>query len=216
MGRAVRFLAERGVRQFLDIGSGIPTMGNVHEIAQQAAPDVRVLYVGIDTVAVLHSRQLLAGNDQASAIEGDLRHARELLDQLHTPELAAIIDLDQPVGLILAAVLHFVPDDDEAYGAVSMLREHLWQGSWLVISHAAVEGYAAEDAAAATRAFERTTAAHAGLRRHDEIARFFDGLDLVDPGLVWLPDWRPAPVDPQDFSAAPHRSGLLAGVAQIR
>ncbi|MEH1124812.1 SAM-dependent methyltransferase [Micromonospora sp. CPCC 206061] len=218
LGRAVRFLAgEQGVRQFLDIGSGIPTMGNVHEVAQQTASDARVLYVDIDDVAVMHSRQLLAGNDLADAIQGDLRDPDHLLHQIETdPHLSAIIDLDQPVALLLAAVLPFVPDDDEAYAAVETLRARLAPGSWLVISHIAVEGIQAMARADAAReVYARSTSTPAGIRTRDGIEKFFDGFHLVEPGLVWMPQWRPTAGDPLDFVDAPQRAGCLAGVGVI-
>ncbi|WP_345542200.1 SAM-dependent methyltransferase, partial [Phytohabitans rumicis] len=185
LGRVVRFLARQGATQFLDIGSGIPTMGNVHEIAQQVAPGARVLYVDIDPVAVMHSRQMLTDNPLAAAVEGDVRRPQELIDRIESdPGLKAIIDLDRPVALILAAVLHFVPDDDEAYGAVEVLRDRLAPGSWLAISHGAVEGFGAVQAAGVQQVYEKTRTP-GGLRTREGITRFFDGFDLVQPGIVW-------------------------------
>ncbi|WP_442935108.1 SAM-dependent methyltransferase [Micromonospora sp. CPCC 206061] len=216
LGRAVRFLAgEQGVRQFLDIGSGIPTMGNVHEVAQQTASDARVLYVDIDDVAVMHSRQLLAGNDLADAIQGDLRDPDHLLHQIETdPHLSAIIDLDQPVALLLAAVLHFLPDDDEAYAAVEGLRARLAPGSWLVISHGAREGFADGEAAAVQRVYAESTPTPGGLRTREGIEKFFDGFHLVEPGLVWTPHWRGGRID-DSFGRDASRCGMLAGVGRL-
>lgn len=218
LGRAVRYLAEYGVRQFLDIGSGIPTVGNVHEIAQSVSPDCRVLYGDIDPVAVLEGRQMLAGNDLADAIECDLLAADDLLQRIKTDsELAAVIDLDRPVALVLAAVLHFVPDDEDAYRAVRVLTEGLAPGSWLVISHGAAEGFeAGERLNAAREVYARSTYTATGLRNRAQIMRFFDGFDLVEPGLVFLPQWRPEPDDPQDFVEDPQRAGSLAGVGILR
>ena len=127
LGRAVRHLAgQAGIRQFLDIGSGIPTMGNVHEIAQQAAPDTRVVYVDNDAVAVQHSRAILARNDNAIAIQADLRRPREILDD---PQLQDLLDLSRPAALLLVAILHFFPDSDEPAALVAGLRDALAPGS---------------------------------------------------------------------------------------
>jgi SAM-dependent methyltransferase len=196
LGRAVRYLAaETGIRQFLDIGSGIPTMGNVHAIAQQAAADARVVYVDIDEVAVLHSRAILAGNDDATVIQADLRSPQAILSH---PELQELIDLSQPVALLLVAILHFLPDDPAAL--VTQLRDGLAPGSFVVISHGTTDGQPAQVADGMAN-YATTTAAFQP-RAHAEILRFFDGLDLVDPGLVFVPRWRPD--DPGDPEQAGH------------
>jgi hypothetical protein len=139
LGRAVRYLASTGVRQTLDIGSGIPTVGNVHEIVQRTAPEARVVYVDIDPVAVAESLDLLADNPRATAIRGDVRGPREILEH---PAVRGMLDLTQPVGLVLAAVLHFVPEDVLAYGAVDQLLAAVGTGSYLIVSHAATESFA--------------------------------------------------------------------------
>ncbi|MFI7608085.1 SAM-dependent methyltransferase [Micromonospora sp. NPDC049366] len=212
--RAVRHLAESGVRQFLDIGSGIPTEGNVHEIVQQVAPDARVVYVDLDPVAVAESLELLDGNAHADAIRGDLRDPQSILSH---PQVRALIDFDRPVALILAAVLHFVPDDEVAYDAVGRLRAALAPGSYLVMSHAtADEGERPQDDLdVAHEIYRQRTATPLGLRSRSQLERFFAGLDLVEPGLVWLPQWRPAPDDPQYFTADPKQSSGLAAVGRV-
>jgi SAM-dependent methyltransferase len=210
--RAVRFLVDGGVRQFLDVGSGLPTMGNTHEVAQDVAEDARVLYVDIEPVAVLHGRRLLEGNDLAGVMQADLCQPDGILEQLASPEYASIIDLEQPTVLILTAVLPWVRDDKAAFDAVRTLTRPLTSGSWLVVSHAAVGGIDAEVAEAAGDVYRRRSAP-AGLRTRDQILRFFTGFDLVEPGLVWLPQWRPGPQDTDAFDE-PHLSGLLAGVAR--
>ncbi len=212
MNRAVRWLVDQGIRQFLDIGSGIPTVGNVHQVAQQIAPDARVVYVDIDPVAVAHSRRILAGNDRTAVLQEDLRHPGKILDR---PGLRAVLDLDQPTGLLLVSVLHFVPDVDEPHGAVARLRDTLAPGSYLVLSHAAEEGFDQAALANAERVYRNTSGPTGGLRTREQIRAFFGDFDLVDPGLVWLSQWRPE--QPSDLDAQdehPERSAFLAGVAR--
>jgi hypothetical protein len=205
--RAVRHCVDAGIRQFLDIGSGIPTLGNVHEVAQQAAPDARVLYVDIDPVAVAHSRAILDGNDRATAINADLRDPKRILDD---PELRAVLDLSQPVALLLVAVLHFVSDDDNPAGLLATLRAALAPGSYLVLSHATSEGRRVES----QRVVElyRNTANALHMRDRVDVAPLFAGFELVEPGLVWAPQWRPE--SPEDVEDAPERSGIHVGVGR--
>src|SRR4051794_1095630 len=132
LGRAVRFLAEAGIRQFLDIGSGIPTEGNVHEVARDVAPDSRVVYVDIDQMAVAHSRSVLAGDDKATIIEADLREPEVILGH---PDVARLIDFDRPVGLLLVAVLHLIRDEEQPGDLVKRFTRDLVPGSYLAISH---------------------------------------------------------------------------------
>jgi len=197
LGRAVRYLAGRaGIRQFLDVGSGIPTMDNVHAIAQQAAPDARVVYVDVDEVAVLHSRAILAANDRATAIQADLRSPQTILDH---PELHDLLDLSQPTALLLVAVLHFLPDSPDAPAAlVAQLRDALAPGSYVVISHGTTDGQPPH-VAEAMEHYAQTTAEFQP-RSHAAVLRFFDGLDLIDPGLVPVAQWRPD--HPQDAGHA--------------
>lgn len=205
--RAVRFMIGTGIRQFLDIGSGIPTVGNVHEIAQQAAPQARVVYVDVDPVAVAHSQQLLDGNHQAAAIQQDARHPEAILDH---PQTRALLDLDQPVGLLLVAVLHYLPDQDDPYQVVARLRQALYPGSYLAISHPTADGRPAQ--AQQVVAMSRQTATPATARTRAQVERFFSGLELVEPGLVWAPQWRP---DFPDEVEQPERSSNYAGVGLV-
>jgi SAM-dependent methyltransferase len=192
LGRAVRYLAgPAGIRQFLDVGSGIPTMDNVHAIAQQAVPGARVVYVDIDEVAVLHSRAILANNDRATAIQADLRNPRAILED---PGLSDLLDLSQPVALLLVAILHFLPDGDDPAGLVAGLRDALAPGSYVVISHGTTDGQP-EHVAEGMEHYAQTTADFQP-RSHAEVLRFFDGLELIEPGLVHVPRWRPD--DPRD------------------
>ena len=188
LGRAVRYLAaEADIAQFLDIGSGIPTMGNVHEIAHQGAPEARVVYVDNDPVAVLHSKAILARNDHAIAIQADLRQPRQILNN---PELRNLLDLSEPVALLLVAVLHFLPDSDDPVGLVAELRDALAPGSYIVNSHGTTDGQPPH-VAEAMRQYAQTTAPFRP-RSHAEILTFFDGITLISPGLVPVPRWRAA------------------------
>ena len=212
LGRAVRFAAGQGVRQFLDIGSGIPTQGNVHEVADAVTDGARVVYVDIDPVAVAESLDLLEGNPRATAIHGDLKDPQPILDH---PQVQELIDFNQPVALLLASVLHFVPDDF-AFDAVARLVGTLPSGSLLAVSHGlSPEDLATEaEEAAAKGVYQRQTATPLTLRSRAGVALFFEGLDVVDPGLVWLPMWRPEPTDPQDFADDPRGAAMLAGAGR--
>lgn len=207
LGRAVRYLAgAAGIRQFLDIGAGIPTMGSVHQIAQQAAPGSRVLYVDHDEVAVLHSRAILAGNDHAATIQGDLRRPQDIL---HHPELRRLLDLSQPVALLLVAVLHFCADDQRPAELVAELRDALAPGSYLVISHGTDDGQLTQ-VTEAHQLYSRDTAPFR-LRSHNQIQEFFDGFELIEPGLVRIPLWHP---DPGDDLRHPEKIAGYAGAGR--
>ncbi|HEY6295498.1 MAG TPA: SAM-dependent methyltransferase [Streptosporangiaceae bacterium] len=203
LGRAVRFLAgEAGIRQFLDIGSGIPTEQNVHEVAQDAAPGSRVVYVDNDEVAVAHSRLLLQDNPEATIIQADLREPAKILAD---PDTQRLIDFTQPVAVLLVAVLHFVPDSAGPAEILATLREALAPGSYLVICHACRDANPTMASPAET-AYRSRVAGLLRLRTRAEIAGLFDGFDLVEPGLVWLPEWRPdsvadVPENPEEFWA---------------
>ena len=209
LGRAVRFLAtEAGIRQFIDIGSGIPTGRNVHEVAQEAAPGSRVVYADIDEVAVAHSRLLLEDNADTAVIQADVREPDGILT---APETQLLIDLSQPVGLLLVSVLHFLDSSDDPWRVMAQLRDALAPGSYLVLSHGT--GEAKPDvAAAANTVYLSRVSAHGDHRSRAEILRFFDGFELVDPGLVYLTQWRPD--DPAEEAADASRYWLLAGVGR--
>jgi SAM-dependent methyltransferase len=201
--RAVGFCVEAGIRQFLDLGAGIPTVGSVHEVAQSTIPDARVVYVDADPIAVAHSRAILAGNPYATAIHGDVRQPAEILNN---PQVTEMIDFSQPVAALLIAVLHFVPDDDDPTGIVEYLHDRLAPGSYLVLSHGCRE--AEPDAADQVKQVYRSTATPLTLRERGEIAQFFAGFELVEPGLTWVTGWR------SDDSAEPERREMLAGVGR--
>ncbi|WP_378737920.1 SAM-dependent methyltransferase [Nocardia brasiliensis] len=206
--RAVRFLADSGIRQFLDIGSGIPTAGNVHEVVQGIDPDIRVLYADIDPVAVAHSRAILRGNSRAGAIEADLRKPAELLGKAAE---TGLIDFDQPVGVLLVAVLHLLSDSDEPVAKVAELRAAVQPGSYVAISHLTSE-MRPDDAGklGANASTENRIGIH--FRNRDGIVAMFDGWDLIEPGVVELPVWRPE--SERDLHEAPGRSLGLAGVGR--
>jgi len=208
LGRAVRFLSQAGIRQFLDIGSGIPTQGNVHEVAQQADPGARVAYADIDPVAVAHSKTILAGNDNAAIINADLRDPEKILGH---PGTRGLIDFSQPVGLLLVAVLHFIADADDPGQLVATLRDALAPGSYLVVCHGTNEAKP-EVAQATEKVYNLSVATQVQLRSREEIARFFDGFELVEPGLVYLSRWRPD--SPADVPRDPGRHWGLVGVGR--
>jgi S-adenosyl methyltransferase len=205
--RSVRYLAGRGITQFLDIGSGIPTVGNVHQAAQQTHPQARVVYVDSDPVAVAHSRAILAEDKHTAVVHADLRAPESILED---PTVRATLDLDQPIAVLMVAVLHFVNDQDDPFGAVATVRDRLAPGSHLAVSHASAAGRPA--AAASHRELYSRTPTPMTMRSRDEIARFFDGFDLVQPGLVWLPLWRPD--NPGAAAEQPERTTGFAGVGR--
>jgi hypothetical protein len=214
LARAVRYLTSVGVRQFLDIGSGIPTEGNVHEIAQAAIPDARVVYVDIDPEAVSESLELLAGNPYATAVRADIHEPQALLDH---PQVRKLFDFDQPVAVLLVAVLHFVQDTDDAYDIVTTLRSAIVPGSHLVVSHATVDGQVFDERLLKKTqdAYRRQTTTPLTLRGKSDVARFFDGLEMVDPGLTWLNEWRPDPDMVDVFKEHPERSSFYVGMGRL-
>jgi hypothetical protein len=205
--RAVRFLVDAGVRQFLDLGSGIPTAGNVHEIAQRAAPDARVVYVDVDPVAVAHSQALLADNDFAAVVHADLRQPDRIL---HCAQVRGLLDLDQPVGLLMVAILHVIPDTDDPAGLVARFRDRVASGSYLVIGHVTADSRPEETSK--MREITRRTPTPLTPRSHQEVSRFFAGFELVEPGLVWVPQWRPDPGDEPD--PHPERASNYGGIGR--
>ena len=188
--RAVRFLVEAGIGQFLDIGSGMPTDANTHEVAQAITPQSRVVYVDNDPIVVSHARALLRSSPQGRTeyVEADLRAPQDILQ---SPQLRATLDMGRPVGLLLLAVLHFVPDADDPYGLVAQLVAAMPPGSYLVMSHGTYDPLPPEMIA---RCEEVNAVIDAPWRprSREEFARFFDGMELVDPGIVSIGSWRPA------------------------
>jgi SAM-dependent methyltransferase len=209
--RSVNFLLGEGIDQFLDIGSGIPTEGNVHELAQAANPAARVVYVDIDPTAVAHSQALLADNPHAIALQADARHAEGILNH---PDVRRILDFGRPLGLLLVAVLHYVMEDQEAYSAVKKLRRALAPGSYLVIAHTALETHdEMPERAKLRQTFRRAQPIRA--RDRAAIQHFFGGFTLVEPGIVFAPTWRPeGPDDP--LLDQPEAGQTLVGIGRKR
>jgi S-adenosyl methyltransferase len=186
--RAVECLLARGVRQFVDLGSGIPTIGHVHEVARRRTRDFRVLYVDNEPLTVAHSKPLLAGEARAEIIQADCRDPKSIL---HSPEAAELLDLGQPVGLLMAAVLHFVPDADEPVSLVETFRDTTAPGSHLVISHLTSSH---DPAAMGTLvACYADTADPLHPRGTEWIEKLFGDFELLPPGATYLADWRPEP-----------------------
>ena len=187
LGRAVRFLAaEAGIGQFLDIGTGLPTRGNVHEIARSVKPDARVVYCDYDPIVVAHARALLADAPEVQAVEADVRYPRHLLT---LPAVRDLIDFDQPVAVLLVAVLHFLPDSDSPWSAVKCIVDYLAPGSYLVISHVTGDEIP-EHAVTQAKEIYAGALADGAARSRGDISRFFTGVDLIDPGLVDVASWR--------------------------
>jgi SAM-dependent methyltransferase len=204
--RAVQHCAEDGVRQFLDIGSGLPTMDNVHEVARRFCPGAGVVYVDNDRVAVAHASALLATSDGVAALQGDLRDPGAILAQVCE---RGLLDLSQPLVVLMTAVLHFIPDSADPARLVAAFRDAMPPGSYLVLSHASHD--ARPEGTAQAREMYRSASASSLLvtRTLDEVVALFGGLDLVEPGVVLTTHWRPTePVrvsDPGDLYAGAAR-----------
>ena len=206
--RAVEFLVGAGVRQFLDIGSGVPTVGHVHEIAQGLAPDSRIVFVDIDPVAVAHSQMILAGNDRTAAIQEDVRRPERILE---SADVQRLFDLTEPVAVLVVALFHFIPDEDDPVGIVSRLTGPLATGSYLAVSHATEDRQDLETG----RELYRRVGIDTAVRSRTQVEALFVDHDLVDPGVVWGPLWRPE--SPDDvFYHQPEASAFYAGVGRKR
>ena len=203
LGRAVRYLAgEAGIRQFLDIGTGIPTKDNVHEAAQAVAPESRIVYVDNDPLVLTHARALLTSTPQGatSYVEADLRDVDTILR-----DATATLNFDQPIAVTLLMILMLV---ENPYDIVTRLMDAVPSGSYLVISHPAKDVDTGQQSEAYERLNERMGATQGTLRTHAEVAAFFDGLEMVPPGLVQLHRWRPYPPDADVSYEVPAYSGI--------
>ncbi len=203
LARAVNYLvAEAGIRQFLDIGTGLPTANNTHEVAQRIAPQSRVVYVDNDPVVLMHAQSLLASSPEGATayIEADLRDPDTILARAQDT-----LDFTRPVALMLLAILHVIPDTDDPWGVVSRLMAALPSGSYLAMSHPASDIHPEQIAEMTKRFNERTGNVRGATRTRDEVARFFTGLELVEPGIVSTPQWRPGtgihPADDPAYAA---------------
>ncbi|SEU47233.1 SAM-dependent methyltransferase [Nonomuraea wenchangensis] len=197
VSRAVRYLAaEAGITQFLDIGTGLPTQDPTHVIAQRAVPEARVAYVDNDPIVLVHGRALLTGDPAGATemIEADLRQPQKILSD---PAVREVLDFTRPVAVILAGILHFVTDDEDPYGVVEQLKAVVPSGSHLLLSHITMDFADNLSREEFTKPYDNSSAPMVP-RSHDETLRFFEGWDLLDPGLVEVVTWRPDPVEYQE------------------
>jgi hypothetical protein len=197
--RAVQFLIGAGVRQFLDIGSGIPVVGHVHDIAQGADPGSRLAFVDIDPLAVAHSRDILVRNERASVLEEDVRRPERILE---APQVRQLLDFGQPVALLVVALFHYISDADDPADILSRLTEPLAPGSYLVLSHMTAD--TSRDMVEVTEVFRRGGIALT-LRSRAQVESLFAGFDLVEPGVVSVSHWRS---DVEDPDPAPYYAGI--------
>jgi hypothetical protein len=207
--RAARYLVDAGVRQFLDIGSGIPTVGNLHEIVQQANPSCRVVYVDRESVAVAHSELLLQDNDNCLVLQADLRDVNDVFDGA-----GKLLNPDEPIAVFMLLLLHFVPDAWDPAGIVADYRDRLAPGSYLAVSHVAADSESERlDEAVEVYKSNQNQQNQPVPRTHDEVIRFFDGFEMVEPGLVGCAMWNPQGVG--DMSDDPAINSLpYAGVGR--
>ncbi|MCF2525716.1 SAM-dependent methyltransferase [Yinghuangia soli] len=203
--RAVRHLVESGITQFLDIGSGIPTVGSTHEVVRAAGSEAGVVYVDNDPVAVAHGRAILGDDPRTVMLGGDVR---DPLGILESAAATGLYDPARPVAVLLVALLHFVPDEENPAELIAFLHKHIAPGSRLVVSHASADGE--PERAAEHQDLYRRRDAPMHMRSRDEVAAFFDGFELAEPGLVFLPEWRP------EAGAAPEaKPGRFTGYAGV-
>jgi hypothetical protein len=209
LGRAVRYLAaDAGIRQFLDIGTGIPTAGNTHEVAQAIAPESRVVYVDYDPVVLAHARALLTSHESGATyyIDADLRDVAAILTQA-----AGMLDFTRPVSVTLLAILHAIPDSDDPHAIVARVMDELPAGSCLAVSHIGPEFVTQQTRQELEENVSRMSRQQYTPRTREQVARFFEGMDLVAPGVVPLEEWRPAP-----GGSGPGKSALWCAVGRKR
>ncbi|MCO6011333.1 SAM-dependent methyltransferase [Actinoallomurus purpureus] len=209
LGRAVRFLAEQGIRQFIDIGSGLPTQRNSHEVARSVAPDARVVYVDKDPVVLSHARAILIDSPRTAAVAGDILRPEEFLTECR---LGGLIDLERPLAVVICGALHFIPHSDDPFKSIAWLRDAIPSGSYLAISHVVfdtrpdvVEPIEEIYQAILERPGEKAA------RTRDQVLPFFDGFELLDPGLVYVRQWHPE--NPLN-ARAPEKVWMVGGVGR--
>ncbi|MFI6507436.1 SAM-dependent methyltransferase [Streptosporangium sp. NPDC050855] len=202
--RVVRFMRGEGIRQFLDIGAGLPTAGNVHELA----PDARVVYVDNDPVVLIHAQTLMSDGGNVRVVEGDARTPGGILSD---PTVREFLDWDEPIGLLMIGLLHFVADADDPYGAVREFRDALPAGSHVGISHGTAVGFE-EYVESLEKAYSRASASPS-LRPLERIVPFLDGLEVVEPGVVPITTWHP---DGIAEGLGPDQVGIYGGVGRVR
>jgi hypothetical protein len=205
LGRGVRFLTDQGIRQFLDLGSGLPTVQNTHHVAQEHAPESRVVYVDNDPIVLAHGRALLAENDRTTVVTADLRDPRSVLDD---PEVRKFIDFDQPVAIMLVGILHHLHDEEDPQGIVDAYMSAVPSGSYLFVTHFCDSSQDARDAEKQYLALLGT----GRFRTPEEITAYFDGFELLEPGVVALPLWRPEDAVPDELTVG-HKL-MFGGIAR--
>jgi S-adenosyl methyltransferase len=190
LGRVVRYLAiEGGIRQFLDLGAGLPTQANVHELAQGVAPEARVVYVDNDPVVASHGRALLAAGDGVGMVHGDLRDPDGIL---RNPDVLGLLDLTRPLAVLCTSTLHFIADEAEPHAIIAAYRDQMARGSYLAITHGTMEEDPRGEGEAAAGVY-RLASSQLHVRSLPGVLRLFDGFVLVEPGLTWITEWRPEP-----------------------
>jgi hypothetical protein len=208
--RVVSHLSGQGIRQFLDIGAGLPTQRNVHQVAQELAPDSRVVYVDNDPIVLTHARAILEENKNVIAVGADMRAPQAVLDD---PKVTGHLDFAEPVAILLLGVLHFIPDDDEAMNIVDVFKAGLGPGGFLVVSHGSLGELTDRQRREGHQVISKTSVPGATSRSHAQVLAFFDGLDLVEPGVVPLQEWHS---QSQVGVAVPGQAGALGGVGRMR
>lgn len=203
--RVVRMLAgEYGIRQFIDVGAGLPTQQSVHTVANEALPGSRVVYVDNDLVVCSHGRALLEG-ESSVMVEADLREPGQIIDD---PLTRSLIDFTEPVALLLTAVLHFVPDEADPRGIIGRFRQAMAPGSFLVLSHGTIENDPGDQRVRLSAQVYSRASAALSLRPLSAVREMFDGFDFIEPGLVWISQWRPDPTEHTDAATETLRGGV--------
>lgn len=206
LGRAVRLAAQSGIKQFLDLGTGLPTQDNVHEVAKRVLPDARVVYVDYDPVVLAHTPALRAIDDTTTIVQQDVRRPREFLDH---PEVRRLIDFSEPVAVLFAAILHYLTEEEDPWGVVRLCAGRMAPGSHLIVSHLTDEAH--PEAGAAAREVYETATAPLIHRDHTAISRFFEGFEMLEPGVTTVNEWRP---DNDEDRERPGGEWLYAGVGR--
>jgi O-methyltransferase involved in polyketide biosynthesis len=210
--RAVRYLSAAGIRQFIDIGSGLPTAGNTHEVAHEADQDARVAYADYDPQVLVHARALLTASPAVTVIPGDLRKPGDILAH---PDLTALIDFREPLAVLLVAVVHFLTDDDSPRDAVREITAALPPGSCLALSHVTAD-HVAPTAAATAQGVYATASAPVTARTRAHVTRMFDGLDLIDPGVCDVSAWHPEVPPARPRGDPPPAGGYIYGGVAVK
>jgi SAM-dependent methyltransferase len=211
LGRAVTLLAgSAGIDQFLDIGAGLPTQANVHEVARRSNPEARVVYVDYDPVVAVHARALLAGSEGIGVVHADFRQPATILDD---PVTQSVLDFSRPVALLMVSLLHFIADEDRPHEIVAQYRDRLVPGSYLVLTHGnRGESEDGRSRAAHIRSVYQNVSTVLCQRSHAEVSRFFDGFELLEPGLVGVDQWRP---DADTIPVGTVEAGLYGAVGRL-